>query len=122
MGSIKHWARKTEGVRPKDEFEELRDAFYIRLQSEWVQFVSLSAALARAEDDPVSIFNDLGFRAHRLQGSAAIFEIAEVAAAANALEQAAVFASKSNADNTDPPVWNALLALVSLMGTFEPTH
>src|SRR6266851_4889127 len=84
---------------PGDGLDELRLAFHARLLSDRVQFVTLSAALARAEESPAWIFQDLQFRAHKIRGGAAIFEIAELEAAAGALEQAAVAASMSNANN-----------------------
>jgi chemotaxis protein histidine kinase CheA len=102
-----------------DSFESLRQAFHARLESERVHFVTLSAALARAEENPVRIFEDLVYRAHRLQGGAAIFEEAEVARAAGKLENAAVVAAQSRADNTNEEVWAALEALVKLMGNVE---
>lgn len=114
MGSIKRRPRKSAAA--EDGFENLRHAFHARLESERVHFVSLSAALARAEENPAWIFEDLQFRAHRLQGGASIFEVTDVAKAAHALEQAAVCASKARADNTDEKVWEALVMLVQLMG------
>lgn len=114
MGSIKRRPRKSEAA--EDGFESLRHAFHARLESERVHLVSLSAALARAEENPTWIFEDLQFRAHRLQGGASIFEVTDVAKAAHALEEAAVCASQSRADNTDEKVWEALVALVQLMG------
>jgi hypothetical protein len=117
MGSIKRRPRSTPSTAIiEDGFENLRHAFHARLESERVHFVSLSAALARAEENPSWIFEDLQFRAHRLQGGAAIFEVADVAQAACALEEAAVSASKARADNTDEKVWAALVTLVRLMG------
>jgi HPt (histidine-containing phosphotransfer) domain-containing protein len=115
MGSIKRRPRKA-AAELEDGFENLRHAFHARLESERVHLVSLSAALARAEENPAWIFEDLQFRAHRLQGGASIFEVTDVAQAAHALEQAAVSASKARADNTDEKVWSALVALVQLMG------
>jgi hypothetical protein len=103
----------------EDSFESLRQAFHARLESERVHFVTLSAALARAEENPAWIFEDLVYRAHRLQGGAAIFEESEVALAAGKLESAAVVAAQSRADNTNEEVWAALEALVTLMGTLE---
>jgi HPt (histidine-containing phosphotransfer) domain-containing protein len=103
----------------EDSFESLRQAFHARLESERVHFVSLSAALARAEENPAWIFEDLVYRAHRLQGGAAIFEESEVARAAGKLENAAVMAAQSRADNTNEEVWAALEALVKLMGSLE---
>ncbi|MEP6886447.1 MAG: Hpt domain-containing protein, partial [Gammaproteobacteria bacterium] len=79
-----------------------------------------SAALARTEENPSKIFDDLQYRAHRLRGSAAIFEVVEISAAAEALEQAAACASVSHADNSDPAVWSALGTLVRLMGRGQP--
>lgn len=101
---------------PHDGFEELAKAFRARLKGDRAQFVTLSTALARTEEDPSRIFDDLQYRAHRLRGSAAIFEVTEVATAANALEQAAASASVGHAENTDAAVWSALVALVHLMG------
>jgi HPt (histidine-containing phosphotransfer) domain-containing protein len=103
----------------RDGLEELRLAFHARLQSDRVHFVTLSAALARAEESPGWIFRDLQFRAHKIRGGAAIFEIAEIAAAACALEQAAISASMADADNSDAGVWSALVALVQVMGTLD---
>ena len=114
MGSIKRRPRKSEAV--EDGFENLRHAFHARLESERVHLVSLSAALARAEENPAWIFDDLQFRAHRLQGGALIFEVTDVAQAAHALEEAAVCAAKARAGNTDEKVWEALVTLVRLMG------
>jgi HPt (histidine-containing phosphotransfer) domain-containing protein len=120
MGSIKRRPRKTPATEIiEDGFESLRHAFHARLESERVHFVSLSAALARAEENPSWIFEDLQFRAHRLQGGASIFEVTDVAQAAHALEEAAVTASKVRANNTDENVWAALVTLVQLMGSSQ---
>jgi chemotaxis protein histidine kinase CheA len=100
----------------RDPFDELRDAFHARLKTERVQFVTLSAALAQAEEDPQRIFADLQYRAHKLQGGAAIFEVADIAQAAGALEAAAVSAAAQKACNSDERVWSALEHLVDLMG------
>jgi hypothetical protein len=120
MGSTRRRRKvaKTAQVQA-DGFESLRHAFHAGLEGERVRFVSLSAALARAESNPSWIFDDLQFRAHRLQGGAAIFEVANVAVAAGALEQAAVCASNARADNTDEQVWAALVTLVRSMGSPE---
>jgi chemotaxis protein histidine kinase CheA len=112
-------ASASAAVHKEDSFESLRLAFQARLESERVHFVTLSAALARAEENPAWIFEDLVYRAHRLQGGAAIFEESEVARAACKLENAAVVAAQSRADNTDQDVWAALEALVTLMGNLE---
>ncbi len=131
MGSIRRRPRIPAVPAPKaaaaadpavgqdDSFESLRLAFHARLESERVHFVTLSAALARAEENPVWIFEDLVYRAHRLQGGAAIFEESEVALAAGKLESAAVTAAQSRADTTDERVWAALEALVKLMGNLD---
>src|SRR5450755_4176305 len=67
---------------PSDSFEEIRQAFCIRLQSEGTHFAALNAALACTPECPTPILDDLRNRAHRLSGTAAIFEFAGVAAAA----------------------------------------
>jgi hypothetical protein len=125
MGSIRRRpliksAARVPAAESDDSFESLREAFHARLESERVHFVTLSAALARADENPLWIFEDLVYRAHRLQGGAAIFEESEVALAAGRLESAAVVAAQSRAENTDENVWSALEALVKLMGSVEP--
>jgi HPt (histidine-containing phosphotransfer) domain-containing protein len=122
MVSIKHHPRG--GVESIDRLaasEKLRELFAVRLQSERVHFVTLSAALARAEESPAGIFDDLTFRAHRLKGAAATFEFADLAAAAGALERASFAAATSHAPHTDADVWETLVALVQMLGTIEDT-
>jgi HPt (histidine-containing phosphotransfer) domain-containing protein len=122
MGSIKHHPRAT--ISTADRFaasEKLQELFAVRLQSERVHFVTLSAALARAEESPGGIFDELTFRAHRLKGAAATFEFANLAAAAGALERASFAAATSHAPHTDPDVWEALVALVQMLGSIEET-
>jgi HPt (histidine-containing phosphotransfer) domain-containing protein len=98
-----------------DGFERLGELFAARLQADRRQLVSLSAALAHSDDDPVPIFEALRQGAHRMRGTAAIFEIRDVAAAAKRLEQAADAALGGRHANTDVAVWNALVALVELL-------
>jgi HPt (histidine-containing phosphotransfer) domain-containing protein len=109
------------GFESGDNFEDLRSAFYARLQLERVHFVTLSAAFARTAEDPAWIFGDLRDRAHKIRGGAAIFEIPDVTAAACALELAAISATMSHANNGDAAVWTALVALVELMGRLDPS-
>jgi HPt (histidine-containing phosphotransfer) domain-containing protein len=99
-----------------DRFEELREAFHIRLRSDRVRLTTLAAALARGEEDPARVFESIRLCAHRVRGAAAIFEASEVNVAANALEQAAGSASIGHADNSDAAVWTALETLVDLLG------
>jgi len=100
---------------PSAEFESLGSIFLARLQSERVHLATLSAALAQADDNPEAIFRDLHSRARRLSGTAGIFEAADIAAAAHALEQAAAAAAHSHSDNANPHVWGAMLVLMSLL-------
>jgi len=100
---------------PVDEFDRLREIFQARLRGEHLQLVLLSASLARADESQSWIFEDLKFRAHRLRGGAGVFEITELATAANALEQAAILACETHTGNTDASVWSALGALVALL-------
>src|SRR4029077_19071989 len=79
MRSIRRGPRKSISQRESgDGLDELRMAYYAGLQRERVHLAALSAALARAEENPVWIFQDLKFRAHKIRSGAAIFEIAEV--------------------------------------------
>lgn len=108
------WAR-TDDIG----LDDLRVVFQSKLQSERAHFVALSAALARAEDRPGPVFNELRNRAHKMRGSAAVFEMAQVASAAGSLEVAAIAATVSHADNTDAAVWTALVALVRFLATLD---
>ena len=115
------WPREATIWSRTDEIalDDLRIVFQGKLQSERAHLVALSAALARAEDDPAPVFNELRNRAHKMRGSAAVFEMAQVASAAGSLEVAAIAATVSHADNTDAAVWTALVALVRFLGTLD---
>ncbi len=102
--------------------ESLGSVFLARLLSERVHLATLSAALARADDSPGEIFDDLCCSAHRLNGSASAFEASDIAAAADALEQAAAAAALTHSNNADPAVWGALLALISVLRPAEVAH
>ena len=120
MGSIRHRPRPVPSTAERlAAAEQLQHLFAVRLQSERVHFVTLSAALARAEEAPAVIFDDLTFRAHRLKGAAATFEFANLAASAGALERASFRAASSHAPHTDTEVWEALVALVQMLGAIE---
>jgi HPt (histidine-containing phosphotransfer) domain-containing protein len=108
------WARTDD-----DGLEGLRVVYEGKLQSERAHFVALSAALARVEGSPGAVFSELRNRAHKMRGSAAVFEMAHVASVAGSLEIAAIAATVSHADNTDAAVWTTLVALVRLLGTLD---
>jgi HPt (histidine-containing phosphotransfer) domain-containing protein len=118
MDSTRHsTAPKTVRAVPlDDDFDDLRSAFERRLHSDRIEFVTLSAALASSEEDAERIFGELVYRAHRLRGAAEIFEAADFARAANALEDAAIGARSAHASHADPAVWSALVDLVNLIG------
>jgi HPt (histidine-containing phosphotransfer) domain-containing protein len=99
--------------------QELLASFCARLRRERVHMVGLSAALASTEDNPAQIFDALESRAHSLYSDASAIEIAAVADAADALERAALAASRLKSGHTDPAVWTALVALVRLMGIID---
>ena len=120
MGSIRHRPRTPPlATKPVAHAGNLTDLFLTRLQSERVHFVTLSAALARAEECPGRIFDDLNFRAHRLKGAAATFGFSELADAAGALERACFSAASSHAAHSDNSVWEPLVGIVRILGTFE---
>lgn len=111
--------RSPPPVAPSDSFEEIRGAFCVRLQSERTHFAALNAALACTSECPAPILDDLRNRAHRLSGTAAIFEFAGVAAAARALELTVVSAATSHAASTELGIRTALDVLVRLIGNLE---
>jgi chemotaxis protein histidine kinase CheA len=106
-------------IAPSDSFEEIREAFCVRLQSERAHFVALNAALACTPECPAPILDDLRNRAHRLSGTAAIFEFAGVAAAARALELTVVSAAASHVRSAELSIRTALDALVRLIANLE---
>jgi HPt (histidine-containing phosphotransfer) domain-containing protein len=119
MGSIRHRQRggAAAGCAPSAETsDKFASMLYARLLSERVHFATLSAALARTDESPAPIFDDLHHRAHRLKGAAATFDFAALAAAAAALEKAAIAARARDAAHTDDEIWTALVALVQLLG------
>ena len=93
------------------ELEHYRAALHDRLRRDRVRLTTLSATLARAEQDAACSFEEIRAFAHRLGGTAAAFEADEITAAAHTLEQAANRALSTNAGHFDPPVWTALETL-----------
>jgi len=116
MRATRNTARSAVNPDPSiDSFEEIREAFCVRMQSERLHFVALNDALGLADEIPMPILNDLRNRAHRLSGTAAIFEFSGIAAAARALELTATAAS-AHTSRSEPAVSTALTALVRLIG------
>ncbi len=73
---------------PDDGFEELRTVFCDRLTSERQRLLDLGAAVARGDANRAQLLAELRNHAHRLSGTAAIFELRGVAVLARALELA----------------------------------
>jgi HPt (histidine-containing phosphotransfer) domain-containing protein len=110
-------------VSSVDSFEAIREAFCVRMQSERLHFVALNEALGLADEIPTPILDDLRNRAHRLSGTAAIFEFSGIAAAARTLELTATSAASSRRADVEPAVSTALAALVRLIaGLKKPAH
>jgi hypothetical protein len=121
MRATRNAARAVANPDPAiDSFEEIREAFCVRMQSERLHFVALNEALGMASEIPAPVLNDLRNRAHRLSGTAAIFEFSGIAAAARALELTAT-AACARASASEPAVLTALTALVRLIGGLKRT-
>lgn len=120
MGSTRYRPRNAAlTIGFVDAYDELRDAFYDRLDEERLQLLSLGAALIGTDGGDARVFDDLVFRAHRLHGRAGIFEITVVADAAKALEQAAFQAAVPRAMRDESSTYAALAALVRLISTLD---
>jgi Hpt domain len=102
----------TAVAAPDDEFERLREAFRGRLRSDRTRLTTLGASLARSEGSSVGSFCALQTLAHRIRGTAAIFEEAKLSSDAHALEQAATHACDTGSDHADGAVRSTLEALV----------
>jgi HPt (histidine-containing phosphotransfer) domain-containing protein len=112
-----------------DSFEELRATFLERLKAERQRLVSLGAALAQRKTSRAPVLDELRSRAHRLSGSAAIFELSGVAALARALELAVDAMTVVDrlavprAENSDRVMRAALQALIQVIDSFnKPSH
>lgn len=116
MGSIENHPPAASAAGHLATIEKYQKLFAARLQGERTRFVTLNAALSRAEQSPAGIFDELTFNAHRLKGAAATFEFAGLAAAADALEHASAVATRSHAPHADTAVRSALEALVHMLG------
>jgi hypothetical protein len=108
------------GPSAEEGFDELRDTFCIRLKNERILLVALGAGLERGDPSRMHITGELGSRAHRISGTAAIFELAAVSRAARALELAVVSVAASQGRDADRVIWDAIDGLVSLIERLEP--
>jgi HPt (histidine-containing phosphotransfer) domain-containing protein len=99
---------------PDDGFEQLRVAFCERLKNERLPLLELGAALIQGDVNRRQLLDELRTRAHRLSGTAAIFELVGVAALARALEQANG-ALAPRAENSDRVMCAALHALANVI-------
>jgi hypothetical protein len=110
---------------PDDGFEELRASFYLRLKSERLRLLNLGAALVHGDVSRPPVLDELRSRAHRLCGTAAIFELTVVAGLARDLELAvdgATIAAAGGAptpqeENSDTVMCAALHALARGIGS-----
>ena len=107
-------------ISPEDAQESLRRKFHRRLQSERVQLAALATALTLAESKPDSAFEELRLCAHRMHGAAAVFEYADVAAAAHRLEQASEAAAMAHTGVFEPTVWATLVSLIAVLDHVAP--
>ena len=107
---------------PDDGFEELRAVFCERLKGERLRLLDLGATLAHGKSDRGLVLGELRDRAHRLSGTAAIFELRGVAALARTLELAVEGVSEGStplAQNSDRVMYAALRALTSVISSLS---
>jgi hypothetical protein len=111
-------------IAAEDGFEELRSEFFERLKAERLRFLILHAALAQGETERAAVLQELRSRAHRLSGTAAIFEVTGVAVLSRALElavdaAAALGSAAPRAENSDRVMCATLLALIRVIGSLR---
>jgi hypothetical protein len=125
MKLTSHGQRRAAAVSaPDDGFDELRGEFFERLKAERLRFLILNAALARNEPERAVVLQELRSRAHRLSGTAAIFEVTGVAVLARALELAVDAAAVQGgaaprAEHSDRVMCAALLELIRVIGSLR---
>ena len=125
MKLTSHGQRGAAAVSASDDgFEELRGEFFERLQAERSRFLILNAALAENEPERAVVLQELRSRAHRLSGTAAIFEVTGVAVLARAVELAVDAAAAQGgatprAEHSDRVMCAALLELIRVIGSLE---
>ena len=111
-----------------DSFESLREMYCQRLMGDRLHLLQLSAALARGDANREQVLDELRNRAHRLSGTAAVFELTGVAALARALELAVDGAAVGvrdvpRAGNSDTVICAALHALIRVIdGLDKPSY
>ncbi len=117
--------RRAAALEPPDDgFEELRVEFCERLKTERLWLLGLSAAL-HGGTDRGRLLGELRNRAHRLSGTAAIFELSGVAALARALELAVERAAVTEGtimpqvENSDKAMFAALHALTCVISNLD---
>jgi HPt (histidine-containing phosphotransfer) domain-containing protein len=110
---------------PEDSFEALRASFLERLKGERQRLCDLGAALAQGKMGRVPILDELRSRAHRLSGTAGIFQLGAVATLAAALELAVdgkAMADRAvvlRVENTDRVICTALKTLIQVIDDLD---
>jgi Hpt domain len=104
---------------PDDGFDELRALFCERLKGERLRLLDLSATLAHGVTERGLVLGELRNCAHRMSGTAAIFELRGVAALARALELAVEGVTAPGAENSDRVMYAALHALARVIGSLS---
>jgi HPt (histidine-containing phosphotransfer) domain-containing protein len=107
--------RTAAAILAADTFEQLQEAFYVRLRQDRARLVALSSTLVRCGENPTLPFEELASFAHRLRGASAIFGAAELRDAAHELEVAAQAARELRADAGDSQVRSAVALLTDLL-------
>ena len=106
-------------VVPDDGFGELRQLFTSRQADERASLAGLQeklqATLMQAQLDLERTLDEIRTRTHRLRGAAAVLGFAELAAAANLLEQATAAAAGLQERRVNTRVSHALKILIQLL-------
>jgi HPt (histidine-containing phosphotransfer) domain-containing protein len=101
-----------------DQFKALTNAFKQRCAADAERFAALHQQLATSAEIP-RILQDIAGLAHRLHGSAAMFEMDEIGEAAGAVEKAAEAATATD-DESMHRLGTALTRLNEMLRPSEP--
>jgi len=118
--STEYWPRADDSGVPDMRFEQLRGAYFDRLQGDRAQLAAIRLELGEMPGSKATAIEHLRQLAHRMCGAAAIFEAGDIFMAAEILERAATDAARTPGAGS-PAVHTALDTLLNQLSLVGAT-